>query len=122
MSKITPVEELQMEKNDEILVQPSKKEKFNIFLNITKEVLLNSTSHGLPNILRNERVVIKFVWGIFLVTSTALCSYLCIQSIWPIKIMMSQQRLEGFTRARLCFQQLQSVLNKHTALILGLCF
>ena len=56
-------------------------EKGNIFLNITKEVLLNSTSHGLPNILRSESLTIKIVWAIFLVASTALCSYLCIQSI-----------------------------------------
>ena len=58
--------------------QPKKR---TILLNITKEVLLNSTSHALPNILRNEIIIIKIVWTVFLVASTSLCSYLCIQSI-----------------------------------------
>jgi hypothetical protein len=58
-----------------------KNHKLKIFLNITKEVLLNSTSHGLPNILRNESIIIKIVWTVFLVASTSLCSYLCIQNI-----------------------------------------
>ena len=43
--------------------------------------MLNSTSHGLPNILRNDSLIIKIVWLVFLVASTSLCSYLCIQSI-----------------------------------------
>jgi hypothetical protein len=58
--------------------QPKKR---TILLNISKEVLLNSTSHGLPNILRNDSLIIKTVWLVFLLASTTLCSYLCIQSI-----------------------------------------
>jgi hypothetical protein len=59
----------------------AEEQKLIIFLKITKEVLLNSTSHGLPNILRNENKIIKITWTIFLLISTALCSYLVIQSI-----------------------------------------
>ena len=66
---------------EEIKSIEKQPEKRTILLNISKEVLLNSTSHGLPNILRNESIAIKTVWLIFLLTSTALCSYLCIQSI-----------------------------------------
>ena len=68
-------EEIESTKNE------TKWSKLIIFRNIAKEVLLNSTSHALPNILRNENIVIKTVWTITLLISTALCSYLCIQSI-----------------------------------------
>ena len=80
MSKIAPIEETKQ--SYESTIKQPKKEKLKIFFKITKEVLLNSTSHGLPNILRSESIIIKIVWTIFLLAATGLCSYLCIQSIF----------------------------------------
>ena len=55
--------------------------KILIFKKVAKEVLVNSTSHGIPNILRNDSLIIKLVWAFFFLLSTALCAYLVAQSI-----------------------------------------
>ena len=75
MNKIIPIEELKLNQNEK-----TKRKKLALFLNITNDTLINSTSHGLPNILRNENKIIKIIWTFFLLISAALCSYLCIQS------------------------------------------
>jgi acid-sensing ion channel 5 len=46
-----------------------------------REQILASTSHGLPNALRNRHLPMKTMWSISFVLSTALCSVLIIQSI-----------------------------------------
>ena len=47
-----------------------------------KEILANSTSHGIPNIVRSNSIITKLVWLVFLLASTGLCSYLVAQSIF----------------------------------------
>jgi RAB protein geranylgeranyltransferase component A len=46
-----------------------------------REQIVASTSHGLPNALRNRHLPMKTMWSISFLLSTALCSVLIIQSI-----------------------------------------
>ena len=48
---------------------------------VLREQMLVSTSHGLPNAIRNPHLPMKTMWSISFILSTALCSYLIIQSI-----------------------------------------
>ena len=59
-----------------------KKQKLEKISQAAKEVLVNSTSHGIPNIIRSENLIIKLVWLLFLLASTGLCSFLVAQSIF----------------------------------------
>jgi len=56
----------------------SKKEKVK---NRIKELLVNSSAHGIPNILRENRLCIKAIWLIFFIASTSLCAFYTIDSI-----------------------------------------
>ena len=56
--------------------------KLVLALKAAKEVLVNSTSHGIPNIVKSDRLIIKLVWLVFLLASTSLCSYLVAQSVF----------------------------------------
>ena len=81
---VLPIQSDTAELKEEIELAKTETNKWSkliIFKNITKEVLLNSTSHGIPNILRSNIIVIKLVWSFFLLASTALCSFLIAQSI-----------------------------------------
>jgi hypothetical protein len=48
---------------------------------VLREQMLVSTSHGLPNAIRNPHLPMKTMWSISFILSTALCSYLIIQTI-----------------------------------------
>jgi hypothetical protein len=48
---------------------------------VLREQILVSTSHGLPNAIRNPHLPMKTMWSISFILSTALCSYLIIQTI-----------------------------------------
>jgi len=55
--------------------------KLHAFKIIIFESLSNSTIHGIPNIIKSNSKEIKFMWLIFFIASTALCSYMVVQSI-----------------------------------------
>jgi hypothetical protein len=46
-----------------------------------KETFGNSSIHALPNIVRNDCIVIKFVWLICFFGSAVACGYFIFQSI-----------------------------------------
>ncbi|CAF0980970.1 unnamed protein product [Brachionus calyciflorus] len=48
---------------------------------VIEESLLSSTSHGIPNIIRSDKLAIRLMWIFFTVMSTGLCSYMIVQSI-----------------------------------------
>ncbi|CAF0924898.1 unnamed protein product [Brachionus calyciflorus] len=48
---------------------------------VIEESLLSSTSHGIPNIIRSDKLAIRLMWIFFAVVSTGLCSYMIVQSI-----------------------------------------
>jgi hypothetical protein len=48
---------------------------------VLREQMLVSTSHGLSHAVRNQHMPMKTMWVTFFILSTALCSYLIIQSI-----------------------------------------
>ena len=45
------------------------------------QLVESSTSHGLPNIVRSERVSIKLLWTICFVGSFSVCSYMVFLSV-----------------------------------------
>ncbi|CAF1131079.1 unnamed protein product, partial [Brachionus calyciflorus] len=48
--------------------------------NTVQDVLLSSTSHGLPNIIRANNKPVKLMWTFFTLISTCLCAYMITQS------------------------------------------
>lgn len=52
-----------------------------LVLNKTKELMLSSTSHGLPNIFRTERKSLKIMWLFVFSLSSAFCMFTVIQAI-----------------------------------------
>ncbi|CAF0969119.1 unnamed protein product [Brachionus calyciflorus] len=46
-----------------------------------KESLLSSTSHGIPNMIRSDKLALRLMWIFFTIVSTGLCSYMIVQSI-----------------------------------------
>ncbi|RNA34517.1 amiloride-sensitive sodium channel subunit beta [Brachionus plicatilis] len=52
--------------------------------NVVVDVLLSSTSHGLPNILKATKISIKIIWAIFTILSTGVCAYLIAESIYEV--------------------------------------
>ena len=48
---------------------------------VLREQKIVSTSHDLPNAIRNQHIPMKTMWFISFILSTALCSYLIIQTI-----------------------------------------
>ena len=48
--------------------------------NEIKESLLNTTAHGLPQIVRNQSIFLKIIWLILFLASSAYCSYLIVTS------------------------------------------
>lgn len=56
----------------------SKKLKIRLILT---EALSASTSHGIPNIVRSNKISIKIMWSFFFLISTCLFSYMMISSI-----------------------------------------
>ena len=51
------------------------------FITILIETLTTSTIHGLPNLIRSNRKVVKILWTICFLISSGLCAYLLIESI-----------------------------------------
>ncbi|RNA26674.1 acid-sensing ion channel 1 isoform X2 [Brachionus plicatilis] len=49
--------------------------------NVVVDVLLSSTSHGLPNILKATKASIKIIWTILTILSTGVCAYLIAENI-----------------------------------------
>lgn len=55
--------------------------KYNVFKFILFESLSNTTAHGIPNIIKANNRKTKIMWLTFFIASTALCSFLVVQSI-----------------------------------------
>jgi hypothetical protein len=51
------------------------------FITILIETLTTSTIHGLPNLIRSNRKVVKILWTICFLISSGLCAYLVIESL-----------------------------------------
>ncbi|CAF1010992.1 unnamed protein product [Brachionus calyciflorus] len=49
--------------------------------NVTLDIILSSTSHGLPNIFRSSNLYIKLMWIFFTLISSGLLAYMVTQSI-----------------------------------------
>ena len=45
------------------------------------DIVLSSTSHGLPNIFKSNRLLLKIMWTFFLLVSLSYCSFSIIKSI-----------------------------------------
>jgi hypothetical protein len=55
--------------------------KFDMIKMVAKEACLNSTSHGIPNIVRSQMFFLKVLWFIMLVASSGGCLYLVLKAI-----------------------------------------
>ena len=55
--------------------------KLKLVQELSKQILYNSSCQGLIKIFGHKQVLIKTLWVIFLIISTALCSYLVLTSI-----------------------------------------
>jgi glutaredoxin 2 len=68
---------------------------------VLREQMLASTSHGLPNAIRTQHLPIKTMWSISFILSTALCSYLIIQTIMEYLVfdVITKVRIVGETEA-----------------------
>jgi hypothetical protein len=55
--------------------------KFDMIKMVAKEACLNSTSHGIPNIVRSQMFFLKFLWFIMLLASSGGCLYLVLKAI-----------------------------------------
>ncbi len=42
-------------------------------------MILDSTGHGYPNILRTDKLVVKIVWSVLFLSSLAFCFYLVVE-------------------------------------------
>jgi hypothetical protein len=77
-----------MEKSDANLfekqsISKTENPKQNLYFQIKKECITagqNTTAHGIPSILRNEKLALKIIWIILFLTSSAYCLHLVIQS------------------------------------------
>ncbi|RMZ93689.1 acid-sensing ion channel 1 isoform X2, partial [Brachionus plicatilis] len=49
--------------------------------NALKDVVLSSTSHGIPNIIRSSHISLKVLWTCFTVLSAGACAYLITEAI-----------------------------------------
>lgn len=82
MVKIQVQEALNTIKN---LNNESMKNKFKhrklLIQNKLVQLVENSTSHGLPNIMRTSRISIKILWIIFLLIAISACSYMIAKTI-----------------------------------------
>ncbi|CAF0813633.1 unnamed protein product [Brachionus calyciflorus] len=47
---------------------------------VIKETLMSSTSHGIPNIIRSDKLSLRLMWIFFTLISTGLCSYMIVES------------------------------------------
>ena len=63
------------------LIKNQNEEKLLAFKNKFLELIETSTSHGLPNIVRTNRLSIKILWSICLLAAIGGCSYMVFKSI-----------------------------------------
>ena len=49
--------------------------------NTLHDVVLSSTSHGLPNIFKSKRILLKIIWTLFFLISLGYCSFSIIKTI-----------------------------------------
>ncbi|CAF0716018.1 unnamed protein product [Brachionus calyciflorus] len=61
-------------------LEPKKKSLRNRLKNSVLEVILSSTSHGIPNIVRSSNMIVKLVWIASTLLSSGLCAYMITQS------------------------------------------
>ena len=62
-----------MEKQDKLnRKEPNLRNKIQV---TAKEWILSSTSHGLPNIFRNESIILKILWILCFSASACICVY-----------------------------------------------
>lgn len=61
--------------------QKSEKQGSKYILNIISSTLEDSTTHGLNPIIKREHTVIRILWIVCLIVSTAICSYMIALSI-----------------------------------------
>jgi hypothetical protein len=75
------------EKNDQQIVDGVKKtphEQLSLYCLILFEIknaMLNTTAHGLPQIVRNENIALKLIWTIMFLGSASYCCYLVVKTI-----------------------------------------
>ncbi|CAF0708133.1 unnamed protein product [Brachionus calyciflorus] len=55
--------------------------KYIQILEIVQNVMLSSTSHGIPNIIRSRKLSIKILWSFFTVLSACLCITLIVSTV-----------------------------------------
>ena len=68
-----------------------------------KSLLENSTSHGLPNIVRSNRPAIKILWAICFLISFSTCSFMVIKTISDYLKYETVSKIEYITELRLSF-------------------
>ena len=89
-----------MSDSNQIEITYSKKnEKLESILNTAKELFVETTSHGIPHIIRSKSLLIKLVWLIFFLISTGLCAYLISESV------SDYLKFEVTTKTRILFDQ-----------------
>ena len=66
--------------NNESMKKKFKHRKL-LIQNKLVQLIENSTSHGLPNIMRTNRISIKILWIIFLLIAIGACSYMIAKTI-----------------------------------------
>jgi hypothetical protein len=52
-----------------------------VFRKTIKDFLQTSTLHGVPNIVRTERIILKLIWTIAFIASACTCSYMVMKTL-----------------------------------------
>jgi hypothetical protein len=79
MVKIQVLEALNKIKN--LKIKNNFKNRKLLIRNKLIQLIENSTSHGLPNIMKTNRISIKILWIIFLLIAIGACSYMIAKTI-----------------------------------------
>ncbi|CAF0715638.1 unnamed protein product [Brachionus calyciflorus] len=72
-------------------------------IQVIEETLLNSTSHGIPSIIRSDKLAIRLMWIIFTIISTGLCGFMIVQSILNYFSFETTSKIQVITETNAIF-------------------
>ncbi|CAF0936619.1 unnamed protein product [Brachionus calyciflorus] len=70
---------------------------------VIKEILLSSTSHGIPNIIRSDKLGLRLIWIISTIISTGLCSYMIVQGFINYFSFETTSKIQVYTETSSIF-------------------
>jgi len=78
---------------------PQISERQNQIKEATRKLLLLSTSHGVPNLMRSDRLFVKIIWAISILVAIGVCAGFIIQNT------TSYLEFDVFTKTKIYYKQ-----------------